>query len=152
MCIIIASRKTSRELAEEHPGRFNIISILEPEILEAPKEVREFSKSYIPLFFHDIEYKRHGYVEPKMEHVEKAIAFAEGKDDLIVACHAGISRSSAIAYLVQCTREEFPRQALRVLKPVKHYPNALIVKLGAELLKNDSILDEYYNWLGERVF
>jgi len=152
MSIIIASRRTSRELVQEHPGRFNVVSILEPELLEAPKEIKEFAKDYLPLFFHDIEYKREGFVEPKYEHIEKALAWAEDKDELIVACQAGISRSSAVAYLIQCTREHHPRLALKILKPLKHHPNSLIVNLGADILKNDAIVDEYHNWLSERIF
>lgn len=46
MSIIIASRKLSRELAQEHPGQFNIISILEPGI-DVPPEVKEFANKWI---------------------------------------------------------------------------------------------------------
>lgn len=152
MSIIIASRRLSRELAQENPGRYNIISILEPDVPEAPEEIRNYSNNFLPLVFHDIEYVRDGYSEPKIEHVQEALSWAEGKDELVVACLAGISRSSAIAYLVQCTREYHPRLALKILTPLRHHPNSLIVKLGAEILKNSDIVDEYYRWLGEQAF
>lgn len=150
MSIIIASRKTSCDLAREHPGRYNIVSILEPGI-EVPMQVWDYAKECLPLHFHDIEYARDGYVHPTEEHVQKALDFASNKDELVVACHAGISRSSAIAYLIQCTKEHHPRLALKILKPFKHHPNSLIVKIGSELLKERAVLDEYYKWLREGV-
>jgi predicted protein tyrosine phosphatase len=149
MSIIIASRTKSRELAANEPGKYNIISILEPD-MEAPPEVSTHAKAYLPLNFHDIEYARQGYVHPTEQHVEDAIHWARGKDDLVVACRAGISRSSAIAYLIQC-EEHHPRLATAILTPLRHHPNSLIVKLGSKLLKNQDILDEYHRWMQESL-
>lgn len=145
MSIIIASRRKSQELALSEPGKYNIISILEPN-MEAPIEVSNCSKAYLPLNFHDIEYVLEGYVHPTEQHVQEALDWARNKDDLIVACRAGISRSSAIAYLIQCEREHHPRLATAILT-LRHHPNSLIVKLGSKLLKNPDILDEYYKWM-----
>lgn len=150
MSIIIASRNKSRELTGYEPGKYNVVSILEPD-MEAPPEVREHAKAYIKLNFHDIEYERQPYVHPTEEHVRAALDWARDKDDLVVACRAGISRSSAIAYLIQCEREHHPRLATAILVPLKHHPNSMIVKLGSKILKNDAILDEYYKWMQQSV-
>lgn len=147
--MIIASRQLSKTLAHNNPGKYNIISIIEPDI-KVPREVKEFAKDYLVLSFYDIEYAREdGFQGPTKEHVAKALSWAENKDDLVVACAAGISRSSAIAYLIQCTREPHPKLATGVWRS-NHYPNGLIVKLGAELLEDKRILDEYHNWLNRQ--
>ena len=39
-----------------------------------------------------------------------------------------------------------PRLATTILS-AKHYPNTLVVKHGAKILKDDRILDEVYKWL-----
>lgn len=146
MSITIASRQLSRDIALANPGKHNIISILEPE-MSVPAEIEQFSKSFLPLWFHDVEFVQAIYTTPPKEDVEKALAWSEGKDELVVACHAGISRSSAIAYLCQCKRVDHPRLALNILTPFRHHPNSLIVKIGAEILKDRVILDEYYKWM-----
>lgn len=148
--IIIASRPESRRLCDYDPNKYNVVSILEPN-MEAPKEVRDHAKEYIPLNFHDIEYERDGYVHPTREHIEAALDWAKDKDDLVVACRAGISRSSAIAYLIQCTREHHPRLATEILTPLRHHPNSMIVKLGAEILKDKAVLDEYHKWMQSNI-
>jgi len=140
----------SRELAKQQPGFYSIISILEPG-LEVPTEVSQFSKAFLPLWFLDTEYAREGHIHPTIEHVESALTWSEGKENIVVACHAGISRSSAIAYLIQCKREHHPRLALKVLEPRRHHPNSLIVKHGSEILKEKAVLEEYYKWLTDAM-
>lgn len=144
--IIIASRVESRKLVDYDPHKFNVISILEPN-MEPPDEIKKFAKEYIPLNFHDIEYERTPYVHPTEDHVRAALDWGKDRDDLIVACQAGISRSSAIAYLIECGRVAHPRLATAILTPLRHHPNQLIVKLGSKILKNQTILDEYYKWM-----
>jgi predicted protein tyrosine phosphatase len=65
-----------------------------------------------------------------------------------VSCHAGVSRSSALAYVVRC-RDWSPGEAIRVLTPGWHRPNELVVRLGAELLRDPAVYATYAAWMGQ---
>jgi hypothetical protein len=82
---------------------------------------------------------------PTARNIKEALAWSEGKTELIVACHAGISRSSATAYVI-ASRVLGPKDALGILEQGHHWPNRLIVYLGSKLLKDDKIWDEFVNW------
>ena len=58
----------------------------------------------------------------------------------------GISRSSAIAYLIACTRMP-EKKALEMLDYSNHYPNRHIVYLGASILGRESVYRECMDWL-----
>lgn len=66
---------------------------------------------------------------PTKEMVERAVK--SGFD--IVSCRAGISRSAAIGFLIECTKKS-PEEAIQILDPTHHYPNELVLKLGQEIL------------------
>ena len=149
---IILSRKKARELVSENPGFFNVICITEQELdqgakawVPVPEEIVQHAKDHLWLRFNDWKINAEG--SPHPEDVKKALDWAEGKDNIIVTCFAGISRSSAIAYLIECSRAYHPRLATAILVPLKHNPNMRIVKQGAEILKDGRILDEIYTWL-----
>lgn len=146
MSIIIASRNESREIAKNNSKKYNFISILEPD-MEVPEEIKEHALNYIVFNFHDIEYIHNGYTHPTEQNVREAIEWGKDKENLIVACRAGRSRSSAIAYLIQCYKHP-PKSAINILGP-RHIPNSLIVKLGAKILNNQDILDEYHQWMAK---
>jgi predicted protein tyrosine phosphatase len=110
-------------------------------------EVAKNAKSYLWLRFDDIEFSRTGYIAPDKQRIKEALDWAKDKESILVACLAGISRSSAIAYLIQCMREDHPKDALKILAKRIHHPNSLIVKLGAEILEDGRIIDEYRDWL-----
>lgn len=89
------------------------------------------------LTFNDIAEPREGLVSPSADHVrailEFAAATAAGRS-LVVHCHAGISRSTAAAYIIACARrpdldENHLADEFRRLSP-SATPNALIVALG----------------------
>ena len=82
---------------------------------------------------------------PKRHHVQKALDFAKGRDKLIVACQAGISRSSATAYVIQAA-EVGPLEALKVLNPKIHSPNLVVVKHGADILNELDMIDLISTW------
>lgn len=106
-------------------------------------------KTFLHLDFDDITYALRSYVLPKKENIQLAFDFSEEKESIVVACHArfpaGISRSSAIAYLIAC-KEWGIDKALTILDRNIHYPNALIVKLGSEILKDKNIWDKFCEW------
>ena len=85
-----------------------------------------------------------GYTVPAEEHVERLIAFAGAWDraaPMVVHCYAGISRSTAGAFVAACAlnpqRDEADiawalRRASRTAQP-----NARIVSVADRLLKRD---------------
>lgn len=84
---------------------------------------------------------------PSEADVEEALAFAPHSDDLVVACHAGVSRSSALAYVLRC-RDWGPPSAVTILERGIHAPNRLIVEMGARVLRNLEVWDTYETWRG----
>jgi predicted protein tyrosine phosphatase len=84
-------------------------------------------------------------VLPAIEHVQQALEWARGSEDLIVACHAGVSRCSALAYVLR-SRDWSPSQAIKLLTRGYHSPNRLIVEIGAKLLANPAVWDTYEVW------
>lgn len=95
----------------------------------------------LDLRFNDIAAPREGLVAPSLEHVEALLAFAQGwrgARPLLVHCWAGVSRSTAAAYVVACARTAPGREGewvarLRDAAPTAT-PNPLIVALADRLL------------------
>ncbi|MCK0206939.1 tyrosine phosphatase family protein [Starkeya koreensis] len=87
--------------------------------------------------FNDIVAPQDGLIHPAAEHVDAILGFVRRwprEAPLVVHCFAGISRSTASAYIAACAlspyRDEAAiAQALRVSSPVAT-PNALLVALA----------------------
>lgn len=98
-------------------------------------------ENHLWLQLHDISEPLEGHVTPESEHVEQLIAFVRrwGRDTpMVVHCYAGISRSTAAAFVAVCAlnppgSEQAIAQALRRASPTAT-PNARIVALGDSLL------------------
>lgn len=95
----------------------------------------------LQLAMHDIAEERPGFVAPSADHVRLMIAFAKGwtrDTPLVVHCYAGISRSTAAAYVLAAALRSDLDEAglaaeLRRLSPAAT-PNPLIVAHGDRLL------------------
>ena len=92
----------------------------------------------------DINEPADGFTAPSHEHVERALAFIRKWNraaPMVIHCYAGISRSTASAFMAACAlnpnRDEtsIARQ-IRAASP-SAYPNRLIVTLADELLGRD---------------
>ncbi|MBE9606973.1 protein tyrosine phosphatase [Acetobacteraceae bacterium H6797] len=96
---------------------------------------------WLHLAMHDITEEREGYVAPSLAHVGAIIDFARGwkrEAPLVVHCYAGISRSTAAAYIIAAAlRPDWDEAALarklRRLSP-SATPNPRLVALADELL------------------
>jgi len=96
---------------------------------------------WLHLAMHDIAEEREGYVAPSREHVGAIIDFAQGWDraaPLLVHCYAGISRSTAAAYIIAAAlRPDWQEAALarhlRALAP-SATPNPRLIALADGLL------------------
>lgn len=85
---------------------------------------------------------------PTRLHVEKALTWAKDKDELVSCCQAGVSRSSAIGFLISCKYNGIDN-AVNLLDKRLHYPNDLIIKLGSEILNDIKIWSTYQDWINE---
>lgn len=97
--------------------------------------------AHLQLFFNDIAAPLAGHVPPSAEHVKALLGFAARWDraaPMVVHCFAGISRSTAAAFMMSCAldpaaSEEAIATELRAASPTAT-PNSLMIALAdAEL-------------------
>jgi len=145
--IIIRPTFAAIKAVMQDPGKWNVVSIREKGQETLPLDAPGAVKSMTVMFFYDLEEPIQGkdFVLPSMEDVEEVLSWAKGKDPILVRCQGGVSRSSAMAYLIACSRT-FPCCASNVLNPMLHWPNQLVVSLGAKCLGNVEVHDEIVNW------
>jgi predicted protein tyrosine phosphatase len=145
MTITIKKFRVALEVLKTDPGTRNLLAITDSDYA-MPTIVSSAAKTCLHLQFDDVIVPREGRVLPSESDVKRSIAWAADKRDILVSCHGGISRSSAMAYLIACAREKSPRTAIELLDPSIHLPNELIVKYGAVILGDPEILEEYYKF------
>lgn len=147
--ITIWSLREIAGLIKEKPTDLNIVSIRSTEIPQATYDIfEEYRNNYeniIVEYFDDIRFPQEGFTIPAKEHVMRILKWAVDKEHIAVHCTAGISRSSAIAYVIACQKSS-PKEALKILDPMKHGPNHLILKLGMEVLGDKTVMSEYMFW------
>jgi predicted protein tyrosine phosphatase len=98
-------------------------------------------ENHLWLQLHDINAPMDGYVAPQIEHVEQLIAFVQRwprETALVMHCYAGVSRSSAAAFVTICalspaSDEQAIAAALRRASPTAT-PNIRIVAIADHLL------------------
>jgi predicted protein tyrosine phosphatase len=101
-------------------------------------------ENHLVLSLDDIVSEADGFVAPGAEHVQRLIDFAQRWDraaPMVVHCFAGISRSTAGAYVAACAlnpqRDELKiARAIRAASPTAQ-PNARIVAIADRLLGRD---------------
>jgi len=76
---------------------------------------------------------------PSKEDVRKAIEWCKDRKNVMVHCFAGMSRSSALAYVIACSQMPVDH-ALQVINLKVHCPNDLIVSLGSDILGNKKMV------------
>lgn len=99
------------------------------------------AERHLRIGINDINEPREGFVHPEAGHLEEIIAFARAWDEtapLLIHCWAGISRSTAAAFISLCTRNPGAEEAriavaLRAASPTAT-PNRLMVELADGLL------------------
>jgi len=124
------------------PGQLDTIIITDPN-WPLPHFVPDMAKDYLHMQFVDTCDVMHPHC-PKTEHVQQMLEWAEGRERLLICCHAGVSRSSATALLI-ATKEGGLNEAFRVLTPGWHHPNRLILKIG-DILLNKPVYEAYKAW------
>lgn len=126
------------------PGRRDLIVISNPGA-GLPDGVEGLPRRLLHLEFDDQVLPGPDVVLATADDVRRALDWSAGHQRLVVCCHAGISRSAAVAYVIAC-RDQPPREALGVLTARWHFPNERIVRLGADLLGVEEVFAAYVAW------
>jgi hypothetical protein len=149
--ITICGHRRAVQILKEKPKELDILMISSPEPygsffgVEGSEQIPELARECKMIAFHDIDFPRPGYHPPSKEDIQEALKWAKGKKKIIVACQAGISRSSATAYVIKCTTTD-PRSALLILDEDKHSPNMMIIRHGADILQKPEMVDIVLDW------
>jgi predicted protein tyrosine phosphatase len=118
----------------------HLITLLGPETPVATPEGFP-AERHLKLTLHDIDEPQADLIVPCRDHVSDLLRFAadwDTRQPMLVHCWAGISRSTAAAYIVLCSRnaagsEEEIARAMRMRAPHAQ-PNRLLVRHADELL------------------
>lgn len=117
----------------------HILSLISPSA--EPTGFHQLGPQHLELRFHDITEPRDGLIEPSPDHLRDILAFADAARDtgpLLIHCWAGVSRSTAAAFIVACQRSSEGHEqhlALR-LRQIAPYatPNIRMVRIADSLL------------------
>ena len=127
----------------EQTGARHVVTLLGvDDTIERPTGVP--ADNHLFLRMHDISEPLDGHVAPDVEHVESLVDFVRGWDraaPLVVHCWAGISRSTAAAFVTVCALEPERDEheiawAIRRASPTAT-PNIRIVKFADAMLRRD---------------
>lgn len=137
---------TLKTLLDARPGELDLI-VITNHYRPFPEWVLGKVRSHLHLVFDDItaDFNPPSFVPPAREHLEQALEFARGKTHLVVACHAGMSRSAAVALAI-AGREWGTEKALSILNPRRHSPNLRVCKLADQLHPEGRLLEAVVTW------
>ena len=119
-----------------------VITIEDSRIRE-PFRVEADHPPQLVLCFDDISVPIDDFIEPQEKHILQALSFANriGDGSLLIHCHAGISRSSAIALAIIAQRMGMGKEqeTIETLESINPHcrPNKSIVWLTDEILGRD---------------
>lgn len=155
--IHVCSLPRVAETVETTGARHLVTLLRDTTRLTRPASVA--AENHLILSLDDIVEAMDGYVPPGDEHVERLITFVSGWDraaPMVVHCFAGISRSTASAYVAACAlnpgRDEMQiAAALREASPTAT-PNARIVALADRLLKRQGRMVRAIEAIGAGAF
>jgi predicted protein tyrosine phosphatase len=123
------------EIVARHQAS-HLLTCLQDAVLVATPDL-VLPERHLRLPMHDISEPMLGCIAPGEEHVERLIDFAldwGGRGPMVVHCWAGISRSTAAAFVALCAinpgvDEERIARRLRAASPTA-YPNRRIIRLA----------------------
>lgn len=119
--------------------------------------LKSFGAHHLVLRFHDIEAEVEGFVAPTEEQLREALAHTkdmEADERLLVHCHAGKSRSPAMAIGILVQAGLSPAAALEHVREVRPelIPNRLMIRQLDRLLGQGGelvhVVDAHYQTLG----
>jgi len=157
--IEIFSAKGAAKEVKRNPGMWHVISLRGPDQPDSEHPMykhEQYCAAIVIRKFDDVWLDKHGqqgYILPSKEDVQACLDFVteHSPANLLVHCAAGVSRSSATAYLVACTMKP-ASEAITMLNPMLHMPNERIVQYGTEILGNTDIWREFQKEFGDELF
>lgn len=137
--IVVSPLSRLAETARLHRAADMVTLITTGTAVERPAEIA--AERHLFLGFNDINAPQAGMTAPGTEHIEQFLAFARGWDrttPLLVHCYAGISRSTAAAFIAAIALD--PGHDERVLARLLRQrapsatPNPRLIALADDLL------------------
>lgn len=135
-------------------GALHVVTLLRDlHLVTRPQSIAE--DRHLLLGMDDIPEPADGYVAPCEEHVQKLIAFARSWNratPLVVHCYAGISRSTAGAFVTACALNP-GRAELQIAQELRRRsdtasPNRRIVSIADDLLGRNGRMVDAINAIG----
>lgn len=142
--LYISGHAGAAGLLNERPDEFDVILYTNSNY-PPPRPIVKNARDFIHFSVDDIDTERHGHVMPSAITVVNFLDWCKGKNEILCVCHAGISRSSATAYVIAASRAD-PEEAMKVLIPNRHWPNRRIVWLGSQILEQPDIWKWFVDW------
>jgi predicted protein tyrosine phosphatase len=141
MIVVTSLRHATEQVATT--GAVKVISILSPDT-PFPDFETVTGDSHLRLGFHDVAAPSPGLSAPGMHDMQRLLTFIRSWDrtaPLLIHCWAGISRSTASAYIATCLlqpdrSEDDLAQQLRDASP-SATPNPMLVRLADDALGRD---------------
>ncbi len=142
----------------EETGASHLVTLI-TEGTEVPRPAAIVPERHLFLAMHDITEAMDGMVLPSPKHVEDYLTFVEAwerDNPMVVHCFAGISRSTAAAFIGACAlnpgmdEEELALQ-IRQSSPTAT-PNARLVEIGDALLGRQGRMSRAIKKIGRGNF
>ncbi len=139
MAIIVSPlSRAPHIMRERRPAK--IVSLLDPRT-PFPRAEHLHHDHHLKVEIHDITENYDGWVAPQEAHVQRIVDFVTDWDrsaPMLVHCYAGISRSSATAFIAACVHnpDVQERDIAFAMREASHvaWPNARIVTLADDIL------------------
>lgn len=138
----------------ETVGARHVVTLMrKTDIITRPETIEE--PNHLILSIDDISEPLDGYLLPAEEHVTRLIDFVGNWDrsaPLVVHCYAGISRSTAAAFVAACALNP-RRDEVAIAKAIRHAsptasPNQRIVSLADRVLKRNGRMIQAVDAIG----
>jgi predicted protein tyrosine phosphatase len=149
MIWVSSSRHLSDVLARLDPS--HVLTLLAPADTFG---VDIEGRNHLHLKFNDIDQARDGLIAPAGADIDSIFSFSRSWNDnvpLLVHCWAGISRSSAAAYIIACDRNPGCEQQIAVelrRRAPFSTPNRLMVALADDLLSRNGRMVDAIGFIG----
>ena len=121
-------------------GASHILTVM-ANVDQVQRPVSVLPAHHLKVSMDDITEQMDGFVAPSEQHIEKVLAFVRGWDrsaPMVVHCYAGISRSTASAFMAACALNPH-KDEISIAKQIRAasaiaQPNRLIVSLADKVL------------------
>lgn len=142
----------------EETGAEHVVTLIRDTTrVTRPQRIRE--ENHLILSIDDIEDELEGMIAPAETHVAELLTFVgrwERTKPIVVHCFAGISRSTAAAFITACAiqPDKDEREIARAIRTasVTAQPNPRIVKFGDQLLGRNGRMVEAVRAIGKGEF